>query len=533
MSAFSEATRMSAFEVLGPIMVGPSSSHTAGALRCALLARSLMQEEIVEVTFTLHNSFAHTSQGHGTDRALVAGILGFDADDPRIPHAFAEAQLQGLSYTFVKAPDNELLHANTVDIDLTDVSGKTCSVRAESLGGGRVRLSQINGVDVLIEGSYTTLFVSHKDAPGALACMTQLFAQAQVNIAFCRTYRTECGGRAYSVFEVDGAINDQLLIALQNLELVHTARFISIPGAVPPTQQTQDNPWLFSSAEELLALCELHKMSIGEIMYRRECCIVTPEEADAHMRRVYEVMCEETHAPLAHPQRSLGGFLHGQAQQVDQAAENFAGSLMGSTQTKAAAYAMAVLERSASMGIIVAAPTAGAAGVVPGAILAAAESLDASYERVAHALWCACALGLIIQTRACVAGAEGGCQAEVGSAAAMAAAALVELHGGTPHEALAASSVALANLLGLVCDPIGGLVEVPCQGRNVIGVANAISASQLALSHVTMPIPFDEVLAAMKEVGEALPSSLRETALGGLATTPSARRACSGCAGCA
>ena len=169
---------------------------------------------------------------------------------------------------------------------------------------------------------------------------------------------------------------------------------------------------------------------------------------------------------------------------------------------------------------------------MPGAVLAVGEALGADDEQITGALWCACAIGAIIARNASVSGAEGGCQAEVGSAAAMAAAAAAELLGGSPEVALSAASTAIANLLGLVCDPVRGLVEHPCQNRNALGVADAIVAAQLALSGVLDPLPFDEVVAALKSVGEALPASLRETALGGLAAAPSAQTACSRCTGC-
>lgn len=178
---------------------------------------------------------------------------------------------------------------------------------------------------------------------------------------------------------------------------------------------------------------------------------------------------------------------------------------MGTTQTRAVAYAMAVLERSATMGVIVAAPTAGASGVVPGSLISVAEEIGATDEQVISALWNASAIGAILTTNASVSGAEGGCQAEVGSAAAMSASALTELLGGTPQQCLDAASIAISNLLGLVCDPVRGLVEYPCQDRNAIGVAAAVSSSQLALAGVGNPIPFDEVAHAMAEVGAALP----------------------------
>ena len=522
----------SAFEVLGPVMVGPSSSHTAGALRCARVAASLLEGRIVRVRFTLWNSFAHTYRGHGTDRALVAGILGLDTDDERIRDAFDLAREAGLDFAFEEAPDDSSVHPNTVDIDMVDDSGARCQVRGESLGGGKMRISRIDGVGVDITGAYATLFVAHRDTPGILASLTHLLAMAEVNIAFCRTYRTEQGGRAYSVFETDGAPADGVLPMVRNLRDVDFATFISVPGSASATAPGVTAAELFDDGAQLLAACGERGLSIGGVMELREEGLSGAGRAEASMRRVIEVMREETTAPIERPARSLGGFIGGEARLVDAGKGRWGRALLGDAQTDAVARAMAVLERSAAMGVIVAAPTAGSAGVVPGCVLAVADAVGAGEKDVASALWCAAAVGLNIQTHACVAGAEGGCQAEVGSAAAMAAAALVELLGGTPEQALTASSLAISNLLGLVCDPVGGLVEVPCQARNAIGVAAAFSSAQLALSGVRSLVPFDEVVHAMAEVGHSLPSRLRETARGGLAVTPSAQAACARCGAC-
>lgn len=526
----------SAFEVLGPIMVGPSSSHTAGALRCAQVAASLLDGRIVRVTFTLWNSFAHTYKGHGTNRALVAGVLGLDTDDERIRDAFTLAEERGLAYEFVIGGDDASIHPNTVDIHLESETGSMADVRGESLGGGKMRISAINGVHVEISGLYTTLFVAHRDAPGALASLTGALAQAQMNIAFCRTYRTEAGGQAYSVFETDGAPQRDVLPIVRALDLVNYATFIELPGSVTALGPGISVPDLFDDAEQLLAACRELNMNIGDVMRVREERMVGADRAAANMRRVIEVMRDETTATLAQPQRSLGGFLNGEAQRVDQNSALYAPSLLGYTLSEAAARAMAVLERSATMGVIVAAPTAGSAGVVPGCVLAVApllaQSRDEIDEMIAEALYCAAAVGLILSTTACVAGAEGGCQAEVGSAAAMAAAALVQMHGGTPEQALDAATITISNMLGLVCDPVGGLVEVPCQARNAQGVAAAFTGAQLALSGVRSLVPFDEMAAVMLQVGHALPTTLRETAKGGIATAPSALSACARCGMC-
>lgn len=194
---------------------------------------------------------------------------------------------------------------------------------------------------------------------------------------------------------------------------------------------------------------------------------------------------------------------------------------------RAALLAMAVLETNASMGRIVAAPTAGSSGVVPGVVLALDEAERYGDARLRDALACAAAVGFVVSRNATVAGAEGGCQAEVGTASAMAAAAATQLLGGGARTCLDAASIAMGNLLGMVCDPVGGLVEDPCQKRNAAAAENALASARMALAGVRPSAPFDEVVEAMRRVGAALPAELRETALGGLAACPS----CRGCAG--
>ena len=523
----------SAFEILGPVMVGPSSSHTAGALRCAQVAASLVDGNVVDVTFTLWNSFAHTYRGHGTDRALVAGILGLDTDDERIRDAFSLADDDGLAYRFKIAGDDDAIHPNTVDIDMKNAAGDRIDVRGESLGGGKMRISRINGIGVDITGLYSTLFVAHRDVPGVLAALANLLAYSHVNIAFCRTYRTEAGGQAYTVFETDGAADAAILPMVRQLDNVDYATFIEMPGSASSLAPGVTASELFDDGEQLLDACAELDMSIGEVMALRENRLTGETRANASMDRVLQVMRDETFSPIENPSPSLGGFLGGEAKLVAEVPANVSAALMGSVQTDACARAMAVLERSASMGVIVAAPTAGSAGVVPGSVLALADHLGSDESTVKSALFCAAAIGLNLTTAACVAGAEGGCQAEVGSAAAMAAAALAQMLGGTPAQALDAASLALSNLLGLVCDPVGGLVEVPCQTRNAIGVAAAFSSAQLALSGIKSLVPFDEMAKVMLNVGHSLPASLRETARGGIAQAPTALSACAKCGICA
>ena len=229
--------KTSAFEVLGPIMVGPSSSHTAGALRIARVARSIAPLPIKLVTFSLYNSFARTYRGHGTDRALVAGILGLDTDDVRIRDSFDLSEQAGLAYSFVEMPDGTGHHPNTVDIAMTLADGTRLSVMGESLGGGRIRISQIDSVPVEVTGELNTLFVSHVDAPGVLAALTGVLTAADINIATMHTYRKERGGEGYSVFEVDEELDPDLVRRVGELPRVDFASLIRVPGA-PPAAST-------------------------------------------------------------------------------------------------------------------------------------------------------------------------------------------------------------------------------------------------------------------------------------------------------
>lgn len=286
----------------------------------------------------------------------------------------------------------------------------------------------------------------------------------------------------------------------------------------------------FKSAKELLELCRQTQCPISEVMRRREMELgeTTRDQADHRMARVLEIMRESASLPLKKPAKSTGGLIGGESKKLYDHAMGGKG-ICGEVLQRGMTYAMGVSEVNASMGLIVAAPTAGSAGVVPGLLLALQDCYKISNERLIDALFNAGAVGYLAMRNATVAGAVGGCQAEVGVAAAMAASATVELMGGTPEQCLDAGSTVLMNLLGLVCDPVGGLVEYPCQNRNAAGVANALIAAELSLSGVKQLIPFDEMLETMYAVGRRLPIELRETALGGCATAPSACQRCGGC----
>ena len=286
----------------------------------------------------------------------------------------------------------------------------------------------------------------------------------------------------------------------------------------------------FKNAKELLALCQKKKLPISEVMRQREILLgeTTAEIVDQRMDRVLEIMKDAAFSPIKDPVISMGGLIGGEARKLCEF-HDLGKSLCGNVLGKGITYAMATLETNASMGLIVAFPTAGSAGIVPGMMLALQEVYGFSDKKIRQALFNAGAIGYLAMRNATVAGAVGGCQAEVGIASAMAASAAVELLGGTPLQCTYAASTVLMNMLGLVCDPVGGLVEYPCQNRNAAGVSNALIAAEMSLAGIPQFIPLDEMIDAMYTVGKKLPAELRETALGGCAATPSACEKCHLC----
>ena len=286
----------------------------------------------------------------------------------------------------------------------------------------------------------------------------------------------------------------------------------------------------FKNAKELLALCQEKKLPISEVMRQREILLgeTTAEIVDQRMDRVLEIMKDAAFSPIKDPVISMGGLIGGEARRLCEF-HDLGKSLCGNVLGKGITYAMATLETNASMGLIVASPTAGSAGIVPGMMLALQEVYGFSDKKIRQALFNAGAIGYLAMRNATVAGAVGGCQAEVGIASAMAASAAVELLGGTPLQCTYAASTVLMNMLGLVCDPVGGLMEYPCQNRNAAGVSNALIAAEMSLAGIPQFIPLDEMIDAMYTVGKKLPAELRETALGGCAATPSACEKCHLC----
>ena len=282
--------------------------------------------------------------------------------------------------------------------------------------------------------------------------------------------------------------------------------------------------YTFTTGTELIEQCLAHQAPIWEIVLNRECELkgTTRDEVWTGLSDHWQTMCNAARTGIEKEIRSVGGLIGGDAKKIHGYLQHQK-TISGVNTLKAVSYSMAVLEVNASMGQIIAAPTAGSCGIVPGVLISVQETMGYTEKQMLCALLTASATGLIFTRNATVSGAQGGCQAETGTASAMAAAAVVELCGGSCETCLHAAAITIKNILGTVCDPVAGLVECPCEKRNAIGAANAMISADLALAGVTSVIPFDEVVDAMYRVGKLMSPSLRETAKGGLAATPTGK----------
>lgn len=506
-------------DVLGPIMVGPSSSHTAGTTRLGLMARALLGEEVRQATLTFDpdGSLAFTYRGQGSDRGYTGGLMGMEPSKPDLGKSLNLAAGAGVAVRFEVAPLDGAGHPNDTQLRLTGVTGRTVAVRGASTGGGMMQITRVNGYPVTLAGDDYELLV--EGAPISWPAVAPVLERAGVG-----AWSHEVIPLAQSTLlnaKLDRSAPPGLRQALEQLPGVRWAAYA--PPVVPVAAKPNAEP-LFGGASAMVAWAEVNGKSLGDaaLAYERNRSGWSLRESQAHMTRIWEVMESAARRGLTEELDLFGGLVTPSARRLLEAART--GRLLGGPVSMAVAYSTAVMEVSNSMGVVVAAPTAGAAGVIPGVLLSAAQQLNPSRELLLKALWAAGGIGLVIARKATFAAEMAGCQAEVGAASAMAAAGLVEMAGGTARQAEEAASIALQNTLGMICDPVAGLVQVPCYGKNAMGAGNAFTSADMALGGYRAMVPFDEVAEAMLRVGQAMPREVRCTSLGGLATTPTGER---------
>ncbi len=506
----------SIFDILEPVMVGPSSSHTAGAGRIGLLSRSVLGASPEFAEITLFGSFAQTGRGHGTDKAILAGLLGILPDDVRLRYSEEIARRENMRFRFSEGKSEDDVHPNTVRLVLS-LGGEQVELWASSLGAGRVNLWRINGFRCEIDGTSPVVLIWHKDRPGVIGRVASVCGEYGMNISRFSSARRKPGGDALMCAVLDYLPDEMLVSRLNGIGDVQSVKIIK-----PVTQLRKQG--MFGVPNEIyekdIGADEFGKMIIELESHATN---VSGSEISNRLDYIIKAMQESVESGRGSEELSVSGLVG-----VEHALWNeycIKGvSLFGDLQGRIIRDALAVAGLNAKMGRIVAAPTAGASGVLPAVMLNVASHLGCEAERLRESLAVAGLIGAIIGKGASLSGAECGCQAECGSASAMAAGCACFLKGLSSKKIFNAASLALKNHLGLTCDPVAGLVEVPCVKRNAFSAMTAITACELASSDIVSVIPFNEIVRAMYQTGKMIAPALRESGQAGLANTETAKK---------
>lgn len=496
-------------DVIGPVMRGPSSSHCAAALRIGRMARDLMGGQLKEVLveFDPHGSLATTHQSHGSDMGLFGGLLGWEATDERLvesPRALQEAAIQ----VQIKIVDYAAEHPNTYKLTLRNAAEQH-TLTAISTGGGMIKVIEIDGIQVSLAGDYYETLIFAADGDRIVQSLSECAAADEILLL---------NGAGTQLVEVKAQrfLEKEIVSALH---ATYDIRHIKTISPVLPVLSRKTIAVPFTTCQEMLQYNEGRDLALWELA-------VHYESARGNMshEQVFQRMSEI----VSRMQQSILEGIEG-----TEYADRILGYQSGSFRSQMASgrlidagvlnqmilYVTAMMEVKSALGVIVAAPTAGACGGLPGACIGAASAMGLSQDDMTRAMLAAGLVGLFIAAQATFAAEVGGCQAECGAGSGMAAAALVTLAQGSTAQALAAASMALQNILGMICDPVANRVEVPCLGRNVLAASNALACANMALADFDAVIPLDEVIDTMDRVGKRLPFELRCTALGGLSIT--------------
>lgn len=510
-------------DVIGPVMRGPSSSHCAASVRIGRLARDLMGGNLtaVHITYDSNGSLATTHESQGTDMGLFSGFLGRGAEDQELVNYKQAVKDAGLDIRIAVEELNDP-HPNTYHLQLYN-GAENFYMRAVSSGGGMMEITQIGGVPLSITGDYfETLFF-----PGETADIEKLVHFLNTHAPADHVIVNRCTSSESSPFpaviqvKAQGFLDPLLLDRLTDEFNIPPFRIKQLRPVLPVLSRVNMTvPFLtVPQMEEYNRGKNLEPWQLA-VRYESERGNLDEREVIDRMAGIVNIMRGSIADGISgkgadYPDRILGWQSGKFLEQMK------AGSLLdGGMLNKIVLYTTAMMEVKSSMGVIVAAPTAGSCGAVPGACLAAGDVLDRSDEEVAKALLTAGLTGIFIVHRSTFAAEVCGCQAECGAASGMAAAGLVSLARGNCGQVLTAASIALQNIFGMTCDPVANRVEVPCLGKNVMAAANALTCANMALAGFDGVVPLHQVIEAMDRVGKSLPHELRCTALGGLSTTP-------------
>lgn len=500
-------------DVIGPVMRGPSSSHSAAGCRIGLLLRDLMEGDIekVEITYDPQGSLVTTHESQGTDMGLYGGLLGWPAHDERM-----ETYREGIKEAGIQIEVNYLsfgaTHPNTYLIEISNADFSH-TMTAISTGGGMIEVQKIDGAELSIFGDYHELLIYSRDVQALSPHLGEIVEVDHIE--------QHIGDRDFVELKRSQPFSSKELAAIRALPVVDFVRYLQ---PVLPILSRKDLEVPFLYCQDMLAYGSNEQMDLWQLALRYESLRgnVSESEVFEKMRRIVRIMSDSIHAGLRgteYEDRILP------CQSVGFKAKMDANLLIQDQLLNTIImYVTAMMEVKSSLGVIVAAPTAGSCGALPGALIGAQAVMGSSEDDLVKAMLAAGMIGIFISEHATFSAEVGGCQAECGAGGSMAAAGLVTLAGGTLEQCVTAASLALQNSLGMICDPIGVRVEAPCLSRNVMAAANALSCANMALANYDPVVTFDEVVQTMFDVGNSMAHELRCTGLGGLSITESSKR---------
>ena len=506
-------------DVIGPVMRGPSSSHTAAAHRIGTFTRHLLEPiySKVIVEFDRKGALATTFRGQGSAMGLTGGLLGMDMTDPDIVDYEEYLNKSNFVVEYV-ITDLVCKHPNAYQITVQYPVRDDIHLLAVSTGGGMFEIIELNGFKVSIKGDFFENLIFFNDV--SEAWLFELGENLKTNFP-------------NAGFEIIKRKDNKILVNIKSgksiskflAEYTDFNKDVTWHSEVTPVMPVNSGFNIklpFTTVDEMLELAEEENLPLSDLAIGYESARSGLDSASVLKRMegivlIVKNSIEEGLKGTFYEDRILGA----QAKLIAEAERN--GLIEKSENSNIIACTSALMEVKSSMGLIVATPTAGACGVLGGALFGSLGNKVIDPESIVRGFMAAGITGIFIADKYTFSAEEGGCQVETGSAAAMAAAGLVEMAGGTAKQAIDAASMALQNELGLVCDPVAVRVEIPCLGKNIMAATNALNASIMSLAGFDPVIPFDEVIDAMKSVGEALPSSLCCTGLGGLAQTPTGK----------
>lgn len=498
-------------DVLGPVMRGPSSSHTAGSYHIALVVRYLLAAEPkkIKISFDRDGSYGKTYVQQGVDQAFVTGLMGWKQTDEIFIVALNTARSQGVEIDFELTTFPQADHPNYVIIEVVGKENQQIKVEAKSVGGGTFQIVRVDEAELLLDGkSYATLLTIEKEMEATtLDFIKDNYPKAAISTSLIDEHK--------------------LVLQLSSNSPLPLNKFSDLPSVIStrqtkPVYYTQKGAPLFCSAKEMLQYSIDNNCSLGESVLEYEKAILglSEEEAIAEMLDRYAVMLQSVTDGL--DDNKVNMLL----------LEPMAGRIMdrvktgkvaiGGLHSIAGAAAMAAMHTCNSRGVVCAAPTGGAAGTLPGILTALEGEYEISERQMALMLFAAGGIGLILAIRATFAAEVAGCQVEIGAAGAMGAAAVIEFAGGTANQACDAAAISFQNTMGSVCDLVQGMCELPCHTRNAVAASSAFTNADMVMGGYVNHIDLDETIDAVYSSGLMLPRELRCTALGGLALAPAA-----------